>query len=81
MDYAAQQSLWGLVVMLVVAVGMFAFGWWGRRRSGALLASEVRSRQRAVRERQLHRGAVVWQVVAVLFAVIAVAGMVTLLAR
>jgi hypothetical protein len=76
MDYAAANALWGLSVMLVIAIAMFVFGFWGRRKAATLLGSGPNSKRRARKELQLRRGAVVWQIVAVSFAVIAIAGIV-----
>jgi hypothetical protein len=74
MDYAAGNALWGLSVMLVIAIAMFVFGFWGRRKAAMLLGAGPHNQLRARKERQLRRGAVVWQIVAVLFAAIAITG-------
>jgi hypothetical protein len=81
MDYAAENALWGLTAMLVIAIAMFAFGFWGRRKAASLLGPGPKNQRRARRERQMRRGAVVWQIVAVFFAVVAIAGIVEILSN
>ena len=54
------------VGLALVAVLMFAFGRWGQRNASALAPDLLPPHHRARRERQIRRGAVAWQLGALL---------------
>lgn len=66
-----------LCVCLVFSFLMIAFGRWGQKNAGNLLPEKVVTERRDKKLRQIRRGGITWMIVGVIFAVVAIVGLIT----